>query len=306
MTPNKPLTPDSACTCAEGKGCPLHATGMTPDREATLRPYHGSYLGKDEMWAEIDYLRQQLVAKDAEIERLTSTLEGCCESYRDQLASQQAYSERLEAECAEYKTLLDGIPQNIWERIAAVGEVEWGATKEQTNESHVSDFKDSLQNTTDTFRLPSLNELHGLYLLGTDTVLCHTGTSPNSSAHARILCGLWNWLLRNREFLSSTTLGTDLLARLQAAEKRRDELVEQNNTLLERFTGAIKALDESSALRSQLAEQERDMRQMVEALKYALPWAISGGASKERESAVIATRAALALPSAQRLMKKGD
>ncbi len=36
--------------------------------------------------------------------------------------------------------------------------------------------------------------MHGLYIKGTETVICHTGTSPNSGQIARALAGAWNHL----------------------------------------------------------------------------------------------------------------
>lgn len=77
-----------------------------------------------------------------------------------------------------------------------MGRVEWGSTAEQTSERHVADFAKTLRLTREYFNLEDVPvSLHGLYLEGTETVLCHTGTSPNSGMNARALAGAWNWLV---------------------------------------------------------------------------------------------------------------
>jgi hypothetical protein len=87
------------------------------------------------------------------------------------------------------------LPPDIAEAVVRMGKVEWGAVGPKTDAEHVSDFADSLQITREHFSLEDDRSLHGLYLEGTATVLCHTGTSPNSAVNARALAGAWNWLL---------------------------------------------------------------------------------------------------------------
>lgn len=87
------------------------------------------------------------------------------------------------------------IPRDIAEAVASIGEAEWGATRAQDDAAHVADFGNSLRLTREHFGTDGPQQLHGLYLKGTETVLCHTGTSPNSAVHAQALTGAWNWLL---------------------------------------------------------------------------------------------------------------
>jgi len=47
--------------------------------------------------------------------------------------------------------------------------------------------------------------MHGLYIGGSDTVLCHTGTSPNSPTHARILTVLWNRFVEEAAIANTPT-----------------------------------------------------------------------------------------------------
>lgn len=68
--------------------------------------------------------------------------------------------------------------------------VEWGSTGAQTDEEHVEQFRKTLQETHAHFNTTEPRELHGVYLKGTETVICHTGTSPNSPMFARIITGL--------------------------------------------------------------------------------------------------------------------
>jgi hypothetical protein len=81
----------------------------------------------------------------------------------------------------------------------AVGRVEWGATKELNAQEHSDHIKTSVETTANTFGQEGLQRMHGLYLADTETVLCHTGTSPNSPTHARILTALWNSFVEGAE-----------------------------------------------------------------------------------------------------------
>lgn len=87
------------------------------------------------------------------------------------------------------------IPDHISEQVLSMGKVEWGATGEKTASEHLSDFENTLHLTREKFNLEDIPvAMHGLYLEGTETVLCHTGTSPNSGPNAQALAGAWNWL----------------------------------------------------------------------------------------------------------------
>jgi hypothetical protein len=50
-------------------------------------------------------------------------------------------------------------------------------------------MENNMQNL-DTSTIP--DDLKRRMIAGTETVVCHTGTSPNSAAHAKIIAGLWN------------------------------------------------------------------------------------------------------------------
>lgn len=84
------------------------------------------------------------------------------------------------------------LPDHIAEQLLSIGKVEHGRTHEQSDEMHVKDFANTLRITRESFGTEGDRYLHGVYLSGTATVLCHTGTSPNSSVHADIITGLWN------------------------------------------------------------------------------------------------------------------
>jgi hypothetical protein len=78
------------------------------------------------------------------------------------------------------------------EAAIVIGHVEWGATDKLDAQSHADHVKQSIENTADFFGQTELQAMHGLYIKNKETVICHTGTSPNSSMHARILTALWN------------------------------------------------------------------------------------------------------------------
>lgn len=87
------------------------------------------------------------------------------------------------------------IPAHIAEQVLAMGRAYWGATGEKTASEHMADFENTLRLTRENFNCEDVPvAMHGLYLEGTETVLCHTGTSPNSGANAQVLTGAWNWL----------------------------------------------------------------------------------------------------------------
>lgn len=88
-----------------------------------------------------------------------------------------------------------GIPSAIAKHVLRMGKVDWGATAPKSDEDHLEDFRGSLAKTREHFSTEGPQRLHGLYLEGTETVLCHTGTSPNSGENARVLAGVWNQLV---------------------------------------------------------------------------------------------------------------
>lgn len=86
------------------------------------------------------------------------------------------------------------IPNDLETRIRAAGPVQWGQTGAKPDAEHLAEFATTLSETRKYFATEGDAELHGLYLDGTNFVICHTGVSPNSPLHARILTGLWNAL----------------------------------------------------------------------------------------------------------------
>ena len=86
------------------------------------------------------------------------------------------------------------IPEDVRLSILAMGRVEWGATEAKSDADHLEEFGQTLRITREHFQMTDDRRMQGLYLEGTGTVIAHTGTSPNSANHARILVGLWNWL----------------------------------------------------------------------------------------------------------------
>lgn len=92
--------------------------------------------------------------------------------------------------------MIFNLPDDIVARLLAVGRVEWGTSLYQTDEEHVEDYRNTLRITREHFATEAEETaIHGVYLDGTNTVLAHTGNSPNSPQHARILVGAWNQLV---------------------------------------------------------------------------------------------------------------
>lgn len=106
------------------------------------------------------------------------------------------------------------VSQQIRELINAASQppVEWGCVRGKTVDQHVADFRDSL-----SWYTAIGTDLHGVYLGGTETVVCHTGNGPHSEANARLI----TFALNNLGNL------VDEIERLRTAlQVARDELVQ--------------------------------------------------------------------------------
>lgn len=99
------------------------------------------------------------------------------------------------------------IPREIEDLLMTLGKVEWGATAPLDAEGHAESVRKSVEATAQHFNQTEPQPMNGLYLVTTDVVVCHTGTSPNSANIARALTGAWNrlvdeceqqWLLRKQ------------------------------------------------------------------------------------------------------------
>lgn len=88
----------------------------------------------------------------------------------------------------------NNFPHELRELLLQIGKVEWGTTPEHDAGGHGEHIRESVEKTAEHFGQTGPQKMHGLYLEGTSTVLCHTGTSPNSPDIARVLTGAWNWL----------------------------------------------------------------------------------------------------------------
>ena len=110
------------------------------------------------------------------------------------------------------------LPDDVVSSLLNVGRVEWGTTLVQDDEKHVDDLRDTLRLTREHFDMDGGDtSIHGLYLAGSNVVLAHTGMSPNSPQHARILAGAWNQLVD----LAETQARSKAISAAEEAE--RDE-----------------------------------------------------------------------------------
>ncbi len=125
-------------------------------------------------------------------------------------------AQRVLSEITAALALLPGeavtdLPADIIESLLAIGYVEWGQTHKQNDGKHLDDLEDTLRLTRQHFGIEDKETaIHGLYLADTSIVLAHTGMSPNSPQHARILAGAWNQLVdiaKGRSALSSPVEG---------------------------------------------------------------------------------------------------
>lgn len=93
----------------------------------------------------------------------------------------------------------DKLPDDIRNALLAMGAAEWGAVGPKDDVAHVSDTADALAATREHFKLEGPQQMHGVYVAGSEIAIALTGTSPNSANHARIIVGAWNWLLAKAE-----------------------------------------------------------------------------------------------------------
>jgi hypothetical protein len=87
------------------------------------------------------------------------------------------------------------LPADIAEHVLSLGRVEWGQTPAHDAEGHGQHVATSVRLTAEHFGQEGDQHMHGLWLAGTETVLCHTGTSPNAPKTTQALVGAWNWLV---------------------------------------------------------------------------------------------------------------
>lgn len=86
------------------------------------------------------------------------------------------------------------IPEDIAAMVLQIGRAQWGQTEAFEAEGHAAHIAESVRLTDENFGQTGPRHMHGLYIEDTGTVICHTGTSPNSPQIARALKGVWNWL----------------------------------------------------------------------------------------------------------------
>jgi len=89
---------------------------------------------------------------------------------------------------------VNSIPEEIAAKVREIGRAEWGQTHAHDADGHGKHIAESVRLTAAHFGQTEDQHMHGLFVEGTETVICHTGTSPNSPEIARALTGAWNWL----------------------------------------------------------------------------------------------------------------
>ena len=78
--------------------------------------------------------------------------------------------------------------------VLSCGRGEVGVVEGKTAEEHAADLANSISLTDQEFGTSAPYDLFGVYVEGSETVLCHTGTSPNSGLRAKAMMGAWNFL----------------------------------------------------------------------------------------------------------------
>jgi hypothetical protein len=86
--------------------------------------------------------------------------------------------------------MTDNVLAEMQKAALEIGHVEWGTTHSHDADGHADHVRNSVKITSETFEQIEDQKMHGLYVKGSETVIGHTGTSPNSPTHARILTAL--------------------------------------------------------------------------------------------------------------------
>ena len=87
------------------------------------------------------------------------------------------------------------LPDDIAERVLAVGKVGWTAGDAATDEAHLAGLTAQFDATRAHFGTPMETVLHAVSMDTTGHLVCVTGNSPNSELNARAIAGAWNHLV---------------------------------------------------------------------------------------------------------------
>lgn len=101
------------------------------------------------------------------------------------------------------------------------GTLDWGRVGPKTDEQHIADFTNSLRLTREWNKQEGPQELHGLYMLGTDVVAAHTGTSPKAAIRAQLMAGLWNALHATALAPRPDLAGVEVVSAVSMTEVRK-------------------------------------------------------------------------------------
>lgn len=142
-----------------------------------------------ELKAENSRLKERAEFAEGQLENFKH---GCVLNLEAALTAQDENS-RLKQERDEAR---EALPDDIRDSILSIGEVEWGATESLDVDGHLDHLRKTLKITNEGRGSIDPTPMHGVYVKGTETVVCHTGTSSNSPQHARIITGIWNQLVQ--------------------------------------------------------------------------------------------------------------
>jgi len=138
------------------------------------------------MWAEMD---RQCAIGAGEWHTDAETGLMCIKADLDPIAMAVA----LTTPKASAETGKVALPPEVAAHILKIGRVEWGQTHAHDADGHGEHIARSVRLTAETFAQEGDQHMHGLWVEGTETVVAHTGTSPNAPATTQALVGMWNW-----------------------------------------------------------------------------------------------------------------
>lgn len=193
------------------------------------------------------------------------------------------------------------IPQDVIESVLAIGEVEYGTTIEQSDEAHAAEHAETLRLTREHFGTVGDVAMKSVYLKDTNVVLAHTGTSPNAEQHARILSGLWNWLVENAQ---KPPAANDNEKRYTVGERTHQQVFEANGiTDMSDLQALLDATERALSARGDFASQINAMVDHFHGKSKAAGWWEENGEDLTTNKYVHATKLMLCVSELSEAME---
>lgn len=163
------------------------------------------------------------------------------------------------------------IPPELAKLMIELGEAAWGATDPLDADGHAAHVAESVRITAAHFGQAENQQMHGLYVAGTGTVICHTGTSPNSPNTARCLTAAWNFMLSHaRSALAGDGIERGDHWKESQFRETMDDLRRERDSLRDLIHGHIAAANDAAAVLQKQENSRNELKRQRDAALAAL------------------------------------